>query len=290
MKSSSSNESLAKTPIISEEELPSYSETVDSPLIPTEENVIPIKTSSDTHQLPTGLAMSEFQASIEDAFKVAAESYFHGGAFARPINDTIHRVDTTQTTYKCDDAGDDVDSRNAIPAVDSNKTSSTTDVDLIRRPSTGGRRKSQSRICHKTSATGALFGTIWLRTTSVRVDSRSGKNFDVVSSFTFFPSWWLTKLGVNFGMEATLCETFAGWQFNFNPIRAVPDDSPIFRACKSGNLPAVQFLITDGTASVKDTNSKGWTPLHVSCQLSMAAIRRVSVYLFSSFPAKPTTL
>jgi hypothetical protein len=81
--------------------------------------------------------------------------------------------------------------------------------------------------------------------------------FDVVSSFTFYPSWWLTKLGVKFGMEATLCETFAGWQFNFNPVRAVPDGSPIFRACKTGNLPAMQFLIADGAASVEDTNSKG---------------------------------
>jgi hypothetical protein len=228
-----------------------------------EETAFPSATKPNVYELPTGLPVSEFQASIEGAFQVAADSYFHGGAFARAMNDTIHRVATIQTTYNCNEASDDSESGNTVPTADSDHTSLATGVDLIRRPSIG-RRESQSRICHRTSATGALFGTIWLRTTSIRVDPRSGKKFDIVSSFTFFPSWWLTKLGVKFGMEATLCETFSGWQFNFNPIRVVPDDSLIFRACKSGNLPVVQYLIADGTASVKDTNSKGWSPLHVS--------------------------
>jgi len=252
-----------KTPIISDEELPSYSETLDSPLNQPEETSFPSDTKPNVYDLPTGLPVSEFQASIEGAFQVAANSYFHGGAFARAMNDTIHRVATIQTTYNCDEASGESESGNTVPTEGSDHTSSATGNDLIRRPLIG-RQESQARICHRTSATGALFGTIWLRTTSVRVDPRSGKKFDIVSSFTFFPSWWLTKLGVKFGMEATLCETFSGWQFNFNPIRVVPDDSLIFRACKSGNLPVVQYLIADGTASVKDTDSKGWTPLHVS--------------------------
>jgi hypothetical protein len=46
-------------------------------------------------------------------------------------------------------------------------------------------------------------------------------------------------------------------------LQAVRDDSPIFRFCKSGIVGAVcEFLRKD--ASVKNINSNGWGPLHVS--------------------------
>jgi hypothetical protein len=238
-------------------ELPLNSETQDMSIEPT---VIPSPADKpDVRNLPADIPASELQASVKSALQLAAENYFQGGAFAKAMNDTIHRVSTIQTTYRYNRESDDPGHENE----QSSPNSSHSSTDLIQSI----RRGSQSRICHRTSATGILFGTIWLRITSVRVDSNSGKKgkkVDVVSSFTFFPSCWLTKVGFNYGMEANLFTTPTGWQFNFNPIRAVPDDSPIFSACRKGNLSTVRFLLAEGKASVRDTNSKGWTPLHVS--------------------------
>lgn len=64
-------------------------------------------------------------------------------------------------------------------------------------------------------------------------------------------------------MEVSLFSNATGWQFNFNPVRAVPDNSPIFNACRKGNVSVVRYLLSEGEASVRDTDSKGWTPLHV---------------------------
>ncbi|KAF7508364.1 hypothetical protein GJ744_009355 [Endocarpon pusillum] len=247
--------------IRSESDLPEYSEIPDSSFDPTEEATFHAGSKFHGRQVPPDVPASALQASIEGAFQVAAEKYFRGGAFSRAMNDAIQRVATIQTSYRYNQESDDSDSVAGEPDVTSSSNSSTTghgsthSVSQVRRP-------SQSRICQRTSATGTLFGTIWVRKTSVRVDSLSGKNVDIVSSFTFFPSWWLTGVGLKYGMEASLCETTAGWQFNFNPIRAVSEESPIFKFCKSGNLAAVQQLIGDGSASVKDTSPKGWTPLH----------------------------
>lgn len=120
----------------------------------------------------------EVQTSIGNAFQLAAESYFKGGAFEKAMTDTIHRVASIQTTYhyggdKKESSSDEED----IPEAIARKASAT---NLIQ-----GRRGSQSRICHRTSATDTLFGTIWLRTTTVQVNARSSKNVDIVSSFTF---------------------------------------------------------------------------------------------------------
>jgi len=243
-------------------EPPPYSEAED-----TSPESIAITSPTDYPDLcklpadtPKEIPSSELHASVKSAMQLAAENYFQSGAFAKAMNDSVHRVATIQTTYRHNGIKDDPGSGNEQPSANSNYSP----TDLIRSM----RRGSQSRICYRTSATGVLFGTVWLRTTSVRLDASSGKKgkkVDVVSSITFFPSYWLTRAGVNYGMEANVLTTPTGWQFNFNPIRAVPDNSPIFSACRKGNLSAVQFLMAEGKASVRDTNSQGWTPLHVSC-------------------------
>lgn len=191
----------------------------------------PKATRTDYNKSADGFSEEDVQASIGNAFQLAAESYFKGGAFEKAMTDTIHRVASIQTTYhydrdKKETSSDEEDITEAM-----SRRSSTTDIE-VSQAKFQGRRGSQSRICHRTSATGTLFGTIWLRTTSVQVSARSSKNVDIVSSFTFFPSWWLTKVGMNYGMEANLSTTATGWQYNFNPVRAVPDDSPIFNACQ----------------------------------------------------------
>jgi hypothetical protein len=249
------------------EKLPEYSPSqlsdTERPDLKFTEGFYVSDTQPDTRQLPEGLSASDLQATIETSLRLAAESYFRGGAFARAMQDTVHRVANLQTTYRCAQGYDKPNDE--VHELDSEapKSPAVSNRDVL-HPGSKRLRANQSRIFHKTSATGTLFGTIWLRTTYVQVDSQSKKSVDVVSSFTFYPSWWLTKFGVRYGMEGTLLSTPSGWQFNFNPIRAVPDNSLIFHACQKGNLSTVQFLISQGSASVRDTDSKGWTPLHVS--------------------------
>lgn len=202
--------------------------------------------------------VSSLEESFKSAMQVAAESYFQSGAFTKAMRDTIQRVAAIKTTFRRE-----VDAMDAIqdddPAFEDTEDSFTA---LVK----SGRRDSQSRLCYRTSATGVLFGTVWLRTTSARFDSsisKHGRKGDFASSISFMPSSWLRRSGVNYGMEANFSSTTTGWRFNFNPIRVVPDNSPIFTACKQGNLATVQFLLADGKASVWDNNSKGMTPLHV---------------------------
>jgi hypothetical protein len=218
-------------------------------------------TKPNFREMVKEFSQAELQASLGSALQLAAENYFRGGAFEKAMNETIHRVATIQTTYRYGEK--------EWSKPDGNDTNTTLhhhySAESLEIVHSGSQhhRPSQSRICQRATATGVVLGTVWLRTTSVQVNSHTDKSVDIVSSFTFFPPWWLTKVGVKYGVEANLFSTATGWQFNFNPIRAVPDDSPIFNACRKGNISAVQFLLSQGNASVRDTNSKGWTPLHV---------------------------
>lgn len=249
--------------------------TAQSPLNPTTKD-LPFESASappyaESHMdkmIPESLD-SQIHSSVKSAMQLAAENYFQSGAFAKAMSDSVHRVATIQTTFRHDGVGAFASSGEYQPPPGSTGSS----AELIQSM----RRGNQSRICYRTSATGFLFGTVWLRTTSVQLDShrsKNGRKIDVVSSFTFFPSYWLTAAGINYGLEANMFTTSTGWQFNFNPIRAVPDDAPIFSAARSGNISAVRFLLAEGKASVRDTNSKGWNPLHVSITLKISAISR----------------
>lgn len=124
-----------------------------------------------------------------------------------------------------------------------------------------------SRICHRTSSVGLLFGKVWRRTSTLRLATKSGSTasgeFEITTSFIFYPCSLATMTGLGRGVEASLKNSRSGWKFDFNPIRAVPDNSLIFELCTDGDWTGVQRLLQRQDASLKDTNSKGWTPLHV---------------------------
>ena len=46
-------------------------------------------------------------------------------------------------------------------------------------------------------------------------------------------------------------------------FRAVPDDALIFEFCRTGNVKGIQTLFSRGEASAYDTNTDGFSPLHV---------------------------
>ncbi|RYP46935.1 hypothetical protein DL768_006918 [Monosporascus sp. mg162] len=126
-----------------------------------------------------------------------------------------------------------------------------------------------SRICHRTSSVGVLFGKIWVRTSTLRLATKSGATggeFQITTSFIFYPSSWLTRAGLGHGVEAILQNSKGGWKFDFNPIRAVPDDSLIFELCRDGNWRGVERLLRRQEASLRDTSSQGWTPLHFAAE------------------------
>ncbi|KAH8696946.1 hypothetical protein GQ44DRAFT_633681, partial [Phaeosphaeriaceae sp. PMI808] len=124
---------------------------------------------------------------------------------------------------------------------------------------------SHSRVCHQVSSYGFVFGCVWVRTSIVHLEvppSASKGSFQTVTSFIFYPALWLKRVGVQHGVEASMMNSQDGWQFHLNSVRAVPEDSEIFKLCQYGEVGLVEHLIADGLASVLDTSPKGWTPLH----------------------------
>ncbi|KAF2184162.1 hypothetical protein K469DRAFT_634344 [Zopfia rhizophila CBS 207.26] len=83
-----------------------------------------------------------------------------------------------------------------------------------------------------------------------------------MTSLIFYPATWIKRMGLDHGLEARMVNSKYGWQFNLNPIRAVPENSPIFDLCRAGQTNAVELLISKGHGSVLDTSLKGWSPLH----------------------------
>ena len=89
--------------------------------------------------------------------------------------------------------------------------------------------------------------------------------FEYQTWITFRPANWLVKLGAKHGFHAYLAESSTqGWQHHLKTFCPVPNDAPIFQLCSTGNLAAVRDMLSGGHASVRDTDSLGRTPLHVS--------------------------
>ena len=85
------------------------------------------------------------------------------------------------------------------------------------------------------------------------------------TAYTIYPAQWMIRLGIRYGLHLKLCSSSTqGWQNSLKTFNPVPDDALIFEYCEKGNISAVRGLLSRGLASVKDTNSDGYTPLHVS--------------------------
>ena len=85
------------------------------------------------------------------------------------------------------------------------------------------------------------------------------------TSITVRPAAWLMRLGIKYGLHLDFqkCAT-QGWKYALRSFCPIRDDAPIFQFCSEGNLSAVRYLLSHGKASVRDTDSQGVTPLHVS--------------------------
>lgn len=87
---------------------------------------------------------------------------------------------------------------------------------------------------------------------------------EIKESLVFHAAPWLIRCGLAYGIEFAARQALKGWKCTFETFRVVRDDSLIFTSCRDGNLEAVRELFVRGQASAFDTDSWGWTPLHVS--------------------------
>ena len=85
------------------------------------------------------------------------------------------------------------------------------------------------------------------------------------TSVTIRPAAWLIQLGIKYGLHVQLLNSsLQGWKSRLDSIHLVPDNAAIFEFCSMGNEESVRTLLQSGHASIRDSDSKGWTPLHVS--------------------------
>ena len=85
------------------------------------------------------------------------------------------------------------------------------------------------------------------------------------TSYTVIPANWLIRLGFQRGFRLKLLSSSTqSWKATLETVRPVPDDALIFDLCVEGDVLGVKTLLSKGFASVRDTDSLGYTPLHVS--------------------------
>lgn len=140
--------------------------------------------------------------------------------------------------------------------------------------------RSKRTLTEKKSTTHFMLGTVRVRSRT-KLQISSGENdltrcgrlgqCEHESTYTIYPAPWLVWLGVRCGLRLGFGSSpIQGWKNTLNTFRPVPDDALIFKFCEDGNLPAVRTLLTEGQASVRDTDSQGCTPLHVSSCMMVA--------------------
>ena len=149
----------------------------------------------------------------------------------------------------------------------------------IKRPN---QKRSRFRyvVNEYSSSTENVLGRIQFRTKTFHLQSHWSADLDACptddqyefeTSFTLHPAQWLLRCGVNLGVRVAVARSIQGWKQKLETYRAVPDDSLIFAYCRDGNLDGARSLFSNGGASVHDTRSDGWTPLHV-CDPSLSFI------------------
>ncbi|KAM0157903.1 hypothetical protein ACHAQE_002158 [Botrytis cinerea] len=80
------------------------------------------------------------------------------------------------------------------------------------------------------------------------------------SQIIVYPSKWLVNIGMAYGVKLSVLAS-RGWQYSFQPFRAVPESALIFEFCRTGNLDGVRTLLSRGDASPYDRDPSGKTPL-----------------------------
>ncbi|KUJ23443.1 uncharacterized protein LY89DRAFT_713899 [Mollisia scopiformis] len=91
------------------------------------------------------------------------------------------------------------------------------------------------------------------------------------------PSWWLSTMGIIWGIQIVLSKSFRGLDCSLRTYFAVPDDSLVFQVCQSGDVAALQELFKSRKASPWDTDSRGYTPLFFAARARQLEICHILI-------------
>ncbi|KAH8883316.1 hypothetical protein GQ53DRAFT_846984 [Thozetella sp. PMI_491] len=195
---------------------------------------------------------------------LAIDNLFKSGTIEQLMDESVNQMTSFDVTCRGSYGEDGSDIQNVDGLDEGRKNTRESGSNASRGG--GSPALKRARVCHRTSSMGVLFGSIWVRTSTLKVEddaTAATGRAEVITSFMFYPSSWLGWFGVRFGTEANLkFSPETGWKFNITPVRAVPENSLIFELCRLGDVPAIKLLLSRGDASVKDTSPEGWTPLH----------------------------
>jgi hypothetical protein len=206
------------------------------------------------------------QSLLQHSLHAAVDNLFASGTVQQLMDQSVNQVTSFETSTTGTYTADGFDLHKSSPTFRGENGASSPEDD---EPESRGSRPrlNRCRVCHQTSSVGVLLGSVWMRTSTLKVEDGSNPSagkMEVVTSFIFYPSSWLSRIGLGHGTEASLnYSATGGWQFSFAPIRAVPENALIFDLSRRGETKAVQLMLNRGDASVKDTSPKGWSPLHV---------------------------
>ena len=204
------------------------------------------------------------QKFLQRSLHLAVDDLFASGTVEQLMSSSLNQVTSFDTAY---DGSYSSESYNVNKVFNSDEKPSPKSKGGFEDTPGKGPRLSRSKVCHQKSSIGVVLGSIWIRTSTLKVSGDSSitsGQLEVITSFIFYPASWLTKFGLRYGTEANLqWSPTSGWNFNVSAIRAVPENSLIFDMCRDGNVLGVERMLARGDASVKDTSPKGWTPLHV---------------------------
>ncbi|KAL1968865.1 hypothetical protein VTN77DRAFT_1226 [Rasamsonia byssochlamydoides] len=124
-----------------------------------------------------------------------------------------------------------------------------------------------------------VIGNFYIHSKRLRIHSRGTDHtadYEFHTSFSYHPAQWLLRWNFfSSGLDVMLSRSTKGWKNTLRTFHAVVDDSPIFTFCKNGNIDGVRTLLACGQASPLDTNTNGWTPLHVAayeCNLAICQL------------------
>lgn len=123
---------------------------------------------------------------------------------------------------------------------------------------------------YQSSTTSTIFGTFYISSqTYALIPEGSDEDDDNVqyehfTAIRVHPSQWLIKMGFQYYINAMITQTSQEWRLLSLKSYPVPDDAIIFSLCNTGDIEAVKKLFSARVATPWDTDSRGWTPLHVS--------------------------
>ncbi|KAH8695769.1 hypothetical protein GQ44DRAFT_832603 [Phaeosphaeriaceae sp. PMI808] len=219
---------------------------------------------SEDSSLASIAASAVIQKFLQHTMHLAVDDLIASGTVQQLLESSLNHVTSFDTTYYGSYTSEECAIRRSPLREDTPMSPKPSGVphDTTRQ----GPRLSRARMCHQKSSIGVVLGSIWIRTSTLKVAEKSsltGGQLELINSFIFYPCAWLQRFGMRYGTEASLqWSPTVGWKFNVSAIRAIPENSLIFDMSRRGNVDGVQLLLERNEASIKDTSPKGWTPLH----------------------------